>query len=81
MTYVWLPSFLKHKLQIKQDKYTMGSQIYRRNQKKNLSKNLFLKKIIKKHINYAKFIPNYASYKHNLHWLGAYDLNKASCEV
>ena len=26
-------------------------------------------------------IPNYACYKHNLHSLGAYDLNKASCEV
>ena len=26
-------------------------------------------------------MPNYASYKHHLHWLGAYYLNKASCEV
>ena len=26
-------------------------------------------------------MPNYACYKHHLHWLGAYFLNKASCEV
>ena len=26
-------------------------------------------------------IPNYACYKHNLHWLGTYDLNKAPCKV
>ena len=35
----------------------------------------------KKNIDYASAIPNYACYKYNLHWLGAYDLNKASYEV
>ena len=55
--------------------------IYRSNQKMILSKKWFLKKSMKKWMNYAWFIPNYASYKHHLHWLGAYYLNKASCEV
>ena len=34
-----------------------------------------------KNINYALAIPNYACYKYNLHWLGAYDPNKASCKL
>ena len=60
--------------------WTPGSQMYLSNQKIIFSKNWFLKKIIK-NINYAYAIPTYACYKHNLHWLGAYDLNKASCKV
>ena len=26
-------------------------------------------------------MPNHACYKHNLNWLGAHYLNKASCEI
>ena len=26
-------------------------------------------------------MPNYACQKHNLHWLGAHSLTKASCEI
>ena len=40
-----------------------------------------MKKIIKKPINYAWFIPNYPCYKHNLHWLGVHNLKKASWEL
>ena len=45
-----------------------------RNQKIIFSKKWFLKIMIKNLINYAKSILNYACYKHNLHWFGAYDL-------
>ena len=60
--------------------WTPRSPIYRSNQKIIFSKKWFLKKN-NKTINYAWSIPNYVCYKHNRHWLGAYDLNKASCEV
>ena len=42
---------------------------------------MIFEKTIKKRLNYAQFIPNHACYKHHLHRLGAYYLNKASCEV
>ena len=40
-----------------------------------------LEKTFKQSHNYAKSKPNYACYRHHLHWLGAHHLAKASCKI